>query len=49
MLYHVDHHAIVKSDISVKAGHDIAHKLKDTLHKEIPQLGHILIHIEPED
>lgn len=47
MKFHVDLHAIVNSEISVKSGHDIAHKLKDHLQKEIPNLGHILIHIEP--
>ena len=47
MLYQVDLHAMVKADITVKQGHDIAHKLKDTLRNDIPQLGHILIHIEP--
>ncbi|MEP6647722.1 MAG: cation diffusion facilitator family transporter [Saprospiraceae bacterium] len=49
MSYHVDLHAIVNAHISVKAGHDIAHKLKDTLRNEIPQLGQILIHIEPHE
>jgi len=48
MKYHVDLHAIVDANITVKEGHDIAHKLKDTLRKEIPQLGHVLIHIEPQ-
>ncbi|MEZ5039641.1 MAG: cation diffusion facilitator family transporter [Saprospiraceae bacterium] len=47
MSYHVDLHAIVNGDISVKEGHDLAHDLKDFLHHEIPDLGHILIHIEP--
>ncbi len=47
MVYHVDLHAIVDSDISVKDGHEIAHKLKDTLRRTIPQIGHVLIHIEP--
>ncbi|TGD59803.1 cation diffusion facilitator family transporter [Flavobacterium humi] len=47
--YHVDLHATVKADLSVKVGHDIAHKLKNTLRKELPQLGHVLIHIEPDD
>ncbi len=45
--YHVDLHASVKGDLSVKTGHDIAHNLKDHLRKELPQLGHVLIHIEP--
>lgn len=47
MRYHVDLHAIVDSDISVKKGHYLSHQLKDTLKKEIPNLGHVLIHIEP--
>lgn len=47
MQYHVDLHAKVDGNISVKDGHLIAHKLKDTLRQEMPQLGHVLIHIEP--
>jgi divalent metal cation (Fe/Co/Zn/Cd) transporter len=49
MKYHVELHAIVQADITVKHGHEIAHKLKDTLLNEIPQLGHVLIHIEPTE
>lgn len=49
MTYHVDLHATVDANITVKDGHDIAHKLKDTLRKEIPQLGHVLIHVEPNE
>lgn len=45
--YHVDLHALVDSNLTVKEGHTLAHKLKDTLRNEIPQLGHVLIHIEP--
>lgn len=47
MKYHVDLHAIVNSQITVKEGHDISHLLKDTLRQKIPELGHVLIHIEP--
>lgn len=47
MKYHVDLHAIVNANITVKEGHDIAHKLKDTLHLKNKTIGHILIHIEP--
>ena len=47
MKYQVDLHAIVNGEISVKEGHDIAHNLKDYLRNEIPNLGHVLIHIEP--
>lgn len=48
MKYHVDLHAIVDGEISVKEGHDLAHNLKDYLRNEIPNLGHVLIHIEPD-
>ena len=47
MKYHVELHAKVDAEISVRAGHDIAHLLKDRLREEIPELGHVLIHIEP--
>lgn len=47
--YHVDLHVIVASNITVREGHDIAHNLKDVLKIQIPELGHILIHIEPND
>lgn len=47
MKFHVDLHAIVEGTITVTEGHDIAHKLKDTLLDEIPELGHVLIHVEP--
>jgi cation diffusion facilitator family transporter len=49
MIYHVDLHATVNAEISVKQGHEIAHQLKDVLRNDIPQLGHVLIHIEPTD
>lgn len=47
MKYHVDLHAMVDAEITVQKGHDIAHLLQDTLHQQLPQLGNILIHIEP--
>lgn len=47
--YHIDLHAMVDAEISVKEGHYLAHKLKDRLMSEIPQIGDILIHVEPYD
>jgi divalent metal cation (Fe/Co/Zn/Cd) transporter len=49
MIYYVDLHATVDANITVKEGHDIAHALKDTLLKNMPQLGNVLIHIEPNE
>lgn len=47
MKFHVDLHAIVNGEIPVKTGHHISHKLKDYLQNKIPNLGEVLIHIEP--
>lgn len=47
MRYHVDLHARVDGEISVRKGHDLSHRLKDHLYSQIPGLGHVLIHIEP--
>lgn len=45
--FYVDLHTIVDADITVRQGHEIAHKLKDTLKAKIPTLADVLIHIEP--
>lgn len=47
MKYQVDLHAIVDAKISVKQGHDISHRLKDRLVEDIPNIGNVHIHIEP--
>lgn len=49
MSFHVDLHAIVDRNLSVVEGHDLAHKLKNYLQSEIPDLSHVLIHIEPDE
>ncbi|MFC3417684.1 cation diffusion facilitator family transporter [Algoriphagus hitonicola] len=49
MKYHVDLHAHVNGELTVREGHDIAHALQDTLRNQIPELGHVLIHIEPSE
>lgn len=49
MKYHVELHAIVNANKTVKQGHQLAHQLKDALQEEIEELGHVLIHIEPDD
>ncbi|MFT3902847.1 MAG: cation diffusion facilitator family transporter [Niabella sp.] len=47
MQYHVDLHIIVDGDKTVREGHDIAHRLKDVLRLQLPELQYILIHVEP--
>lgn len=49
MNYHLELHAIVNAEITVREGHGLAHKLEDFLRLEIPELGHILIHVEPNE
>jgi cation diffusion facilitator family transporter len=49
MTYHVDLHIAVDAEISVKAGHDIAHRVKDDILEGIPQIADVLIHVEPDD
>jgi divalent metal cation (Fe/Co/Zn/Cd) transporter len=47
MYYHIDLHARVDGDLSVREGHSLSHALKDHLARTHPELSHILIHIEP--
>ncbi len=47
MSYHVDLHAIVDRNISVRDGHEIAHQLKNKILEELPDIADVFIHIEP--
>lgn len=47
MKYHVDLHVIVDGDATVRVGHSLSHTLKDKLRETIPEIGHMLIHVEP--
>ena len=49
MAYFVDLHLVVNAEITVKAGHNIAHNVKNAILEEIPEVVDILIHIEPDD
>ncbi|MDX1761891.1 MAG: cation diffusion facilitator family transporter [Christiangramia sp.] len=49
MTYHIDLHIAVDAEITVKEGHDIAHRVKDDILEKIPQVADVLIHIEPDD
>jgi cation diffusion facilitator family transporter len=42
MKFHVDLHATVNANISVKEGHNIAHNLKEQLKAKMPELADIL-------
>jgi cation diffusion facilitator family transporter len=47
--FHVDLHVIVRATITVKEGHEIAHRLKDKLKQDLPEIADTLIHIEPDE
>ena len=47
MVYLVDLHLTVNGDLSVSAGHEIAHDLKDHLQLHFPEIADVLIHVEP--
>lgn len=47
MKYHLDLHAVVHGHLTVEKGHKLSHNLKDHLKHKFPNLGHVLIHIEP--
>jgi cation diffusion facilitator family transporter len=45
--YYIDLHIEVDGTLSVKEGHDIAHRLKARLRNDLPEVADILIHVEP--
>lgn len=47
MTFHVDLHLIVDGEISVALGHEIAHRVKNDLLQEKPEIVDTLIHVEP--
>lgn len=48
MRYHIDLHALVDGRLTVTEGHDLSHRLQDHLRSQLPGLGQVLIHIEPD-
>lgn len=48
MVYNVDLHLVVNGDISVRAGHRLAHNVKDALRDRIPEIADVHIHVEPD-
>ena len=48
MQYFVDMHAVVKGSLSVAEGHAISHLIKDRVIEVMPEVGDVLVHIEPD-
>jgi cation diffusion facilitator family transporter len=45
--FYVDLHVGVDERISVRAGHELAHEVKDAIKKTNPRIADVLVHIEP--
>lgn len=45
----MDIHVIVDGDMTVRAGHAIAHEVKDRLLAADPRIADVLVHVEPHD
>lgn len=45
--FYVDLHVGVDETISVRAGHSIAHRVKDAIRRTDPRIADVLVHIEP--
>lgn len=45
--FYVDLHVGVDETISVRAGHELAHEVKDAIKKTNPRIADVLVHIEP--
>jgi cation diffusion facilitator family transporter len=45
--YYVDIHIGVNAELTVRAGHEIGHAVKDALRSVKPQIADVLVHIEP--
>jgi len=46
--YYVDLHVKVDGRITVTAGHEIAHRVKDAVRIAVPEVADVLVHIEPD-
>jgi cation diffusion facilitator family transporter len=47
--FYVDLHIVVRGDLTVRQGHNIAHKVEDAVLKGLPQVAEVLVHVEPEE
>jgi cation diffusion facilitator family transporter len=47
LTYYVDLHVVVDGNVSVRQGHDVAHRVKDAIRHSNPKVSDVLIHIEP--
>jgi cation diffusion facilitator family transporter len=47
--YYVDLHVVVRGDLTVRQGHQIAHAVADQVRQQVEKIAEVLVHIEPEE
>jgi cation diffusion facilitator family transporter len=47
--YYVDLHVVVGGDLTVRAGHAIAHEVEDSVRTRVDRVANVLVHVEPEE
>ncbi len=47
--YYVDLHVVVRGDLTVREGHQIAHAVADQVRLQVEKIAEVLVHIEPEE
>jgi cation diffusion facilitator family transporter len=47
--YFVDLDVLCNPELTIREGHDIAHKVGAALHQQLPQITKVLVHVEPID
>jgi cation diffusion facilitator family transporter len=47
--YYVDLHVVVRGELTVRAGHLIAHAVADQVRDQVAKIAEVLVHIEPEE
>ena len=47
--YFVDLDVLCDPDATIRAGHEIAHNVGEAIHKEMPSIAKVLVHVEPAD
>jgi cation diffusion facilitator family transporter len=47
--FYVDLHIVVEGDMTVREGHRLSHQVEDEVVRALPQVAHVLVHVEPEE
>ncbi len=47
--FYVDLHIVVRSEMTVREGHLLSHKVEGEILRALPQVAEVLVHVEPEE